>query len=133
MPLSHLTLDVADRIATITVNRPDKLNALNDATIAELGEAIDQVKTTTADTGKRVDELSTNINARLVQVSDLLDKSNAIAGKIEKGQGTMGLLMNDPRLYESLVDTGKTLSLTVTDLRRLVAQWEQEGFTLKLK
>lgn len=37
-----LTLDVADRIATITVNRPDKLNALNDATIAELGRAIDE-------------------------------------------------------------------------------------------
>ncbi|NCW44319.1 MAG: enoyl-CoA hydratase [Gemmatimonadaceae bacterium] len=37
-----LTLDVADRIATITVNRPDKLNALNDATVAELGRAIDE-------------------------------------------------------------------------------------------
>jgi enoyl-CoA hydratase len=37
-----LTLDVADRIATITVNRPDKLNALNDAIIAELGRAIDE-------------------------------------------------------------------------------------------
>jgi enoyl-CoA hydratase len=39
-----LLFEVADRIATITVNRPDKLNALNDATIAELGAAIDEAR-----------------------------------------------------------------------------------------
>lgn len=44
MPYQLLTLDVADRIATITVTRPDKLNALNDATIGELGEAIDEAR-----------------------------------------------------------------------------------------
>jgi enoyl-CoA hydratase len=44
MPFQFLTLEVADRIATLTVNRPDKLNALNDATIAELGQAIDQIR-----------------------------------------------------------------------------------------
>jgi len=44
MPFQNLTLDVADRIATLTVNRPDKLNALNDATIAELGHAIDEIR-----------------------------------------------------------------------------------------
>ncbi len=42
MSYQFLTFSVADRIATITVNRPDKLNALNDATIAELGVAIDE-------------------------------------------------------------------------------------------
>lgn len=43
MAFEHLIVESADRIATITVNRPDKLNALNDATIVELGRAIDQL------------------------------------------------------------------------------------------
>ena len=44
MSYQFLTLDVENRIATLTINRPDKLNALNDATIAELGRAIDEVR-----------------------------------------------------------------------------------------
>lgn len=44
MPHETLTLAVADRIATITVNRPDKLNALNDLVISELGAAIDALR-----------------------------------------------------------------------------------------
>jgi enoyl-CoA hydratase len=43
MTYSTLTLDVADRIATISANRPDKLNALNDALITELGAAMDEI------------------------------------------------------------------------------------------
>ena len=39
-----LLFDVADGIATITVNRPDKLNALNATVITELGELGEQVR-----------------------------------------------------------------------------------------
>src|SRR5881398_3538896 len=43
MAYQHLTLSVQDRIATLTVNRPDKLNALNAALIGELGAAIEEL------------------------------------------------------------------------------------------
>ena len=44
MSYTALTLEVADGVATVTVNRPDKLNALNDATIGELGAAADELR-----------------------------------------------------------------------------------------
>ena len=44
MDYELLTFQVADRVATITVNRPDKLNALNDALMRELGVAIDEAR-----------------------------------------------------------------------------------------
>jgi enoyl-CoA hydratase len=44
MSESLVLFDVADRIATITINRPDKLNAINDALMGALGAAIDQVR-----------------------------------------------------------------------------------------
>ena len=44
MPDSPVIYEVADRIATITVSRPDKLNALDDATLRALGESIDRAR-----------------------------------------------------------------------------------------
>jgi enoyl-CoA hydratase len=35
-PFEFLLLDISDRVATVTINRPDKLNALNAQVIAEL-------------------------------------------------------------------------------------------------
>lgn len=47
---SNLTLEVQDRIAVLSVNRPDKLNALNEQTIRELGDAFGEI-TGRADVG----------------------------------------------------------------------------------
>ncbi|MGQ0703244.1 MAG: enoyl-CoA hydratase/isomerase family protein [Gemmatimonadales bacterium] len=43
MATSELLYDLADGLALVTINRPDKLNALNDAVITALGEIASQV------------------------------------------------------------------------------------------
>jgi enoyl-CoA hydratase len=45
MPYELLLLEITDRIATVTINRPDKLNALNDTVMRELGAVIDELGT----------------------------------------------------------------------------------------
>lgn len=43
MTYENLLVDVSERIATITFNRPKALNALNPATVRELGAALEEV------------------------------------------------------------------------------------------
>ncbi len=99
----------------------------------ETTNTVKQVRETVADGGQRLDALSRQINERMQQLADVLDKVDSIATKVDKGNGTAALLVNDPRLYASLVDSSRDLDLTFKDMQRLVAQWEQDGFTLKLK
>jgi enoyl-CoA hydratase len=51
VPYDTLTFAVADGVATITLNRPNVLNALNAATIGELGAAVDTVRAQSDITG----------------------------------------------------------------------------------
>lgn len=44
MPFQNILLDVKDRVAYITLNRPDKLNALNWKTMQELQDALSSVR-----------------------------------------------------------------------------------------
>jgi phospholipid/cholesterol/gamma-HCH transport system substrate-binding protein len=79
-----------------------------------------------------IDELSKQMTDRMAQVSRILDQFQSIANKVDQGKGSAGLLVNDTKLYESLVDTSKELNLTITDLKLLVKQWTDEGVYIKL-
>jgi phospholipid/cholesterol/gamma-HCH transport system substrate-binding protein len=126
--------DLAGTLASArtTSENLQKFTTRLDGLATQTEEALKSFRQTSDTSGKRVDEVSKQVGDRMSQLGELLEKVNTIATRIEKGQGTLGLLLNDPRLYESLTDTGKTLSLTVADLRRLIDQWEKEGLTLKL-
>jgi enoyl-CoA hydratase len=45
MTYSTLLFEVRDGVAVVTINRPDKLNALNDQVMAELADAVERITT----------------------------------------------------------------------------------------
>jgi enoyl-CoA hydratase len=97
MPYQLLTLDVADRIATITVNRPDKLNALNSALMAELGLAVTEA-IGRADVGA---VLLTGAGRSFVAGADIAELADQTAveakARSERGQRTFGLFETSPK------------------------------------
>ncbi|MEP6999638.1 MAG: enoyl-CoA hydratase-related protein [bacterium] len=97
MPYEFLTFDVADRIATITVNRPDKLNALNDTLMSELGLAMIEARER-ADVGG---VLLTGAGRAFVagaDIGELADQSATQAkARAERGQRTFRLFETSPK------------------------------------
>ena len=118
----------ANRIGASLEKFSGKLEKISADTSATVGE----VRVTVAESRKNLDELSKQISGRVDQVAGALENLQAVTAKIDKGEGTAGALVNDPKLYQSLVDTSEELNLTVASLRRLIEQWEQEGVTLRL-
>jgi enoyl-CoA hydratase len=97
MTYELLTFQVTDRIATITVNRPDKLNALNDALMRELGAAMDEA-IARSDVGA---VLLTGAGRAFVagaDIAELADQS-AVEGKAraERGQRTFRKFEQSPK------------------------------------
>ena len=97
MSYELLTFNVADRIATITVNRPDKLNALNDALMGELAAAITEARS-------RPDVAAvilTGAGRAFVAGADIseLAGQGAVEGKArsERGQQTFRLFETSPK------------------------------------
>ena len=107
----------------------DGLPKLSDQASGVMTHADDAILKTQA----RVDELSKKLADSAARLSALLDDLHSVSEKINNGQGTAGLLVNDPKLYQASVDSIRELNANLLDLQRLLEQWEQEGLSMNLK
>ena len=95
-------------------------------TLSAFGNTATKANATLETTQKDIDKVA----QKLVETLAQLDTS---IKTITSGQGTTGKLVNDPRLYDGLVDLSKSLKSTVDDLDFLLNKWKDEGVNLKLK
>jgi phospholipid/cholesterol/gamma-HCH transport system substrate-binding protein len=97
-----------------------------------VGNNLDKFTVRLTKVSDEADATLSDVRGSMAKLSGILDNFQSVSNKINQGQGTAGLLVNDPKLYQGLVDTTKELNLTIASLQRVVQQWEQEGVTLKL-
>jgi phospholipid/cholesterol/gamma-HCH transport system substrate-binding protein len=101
--------------------------------MAKLTEIANAGKTTL----QKADENMDRVANSLVDTSDKLGKVmvnlSSITDKINSGQGTMGKLVNDGRLYEQLLEDSRQIDLILKDLKAFVEESKQKGLPIKLK
>src|SRR5437879_1400841 len=95
MNFQNLKFEIKDRIAYVTINRPDKLNALNMATMSELRQAFTELRD---DAETRVVLLTGAGEKAFVAGADIneLNKNNPVEAKAytHKGQAVLDLIEN---------------------------------------
>ncbi len=67
------------------------------------------------------------------QIESLLSTGQEMVGKINQGEGTLGALLNDARLYKGLLDSIDEMGLLLEDVRAIMEQWKESGVPLNLK
>jgi hypothetical protein len=68
------------------------------------------------------------LEARFTTMGEQLE---SIIAKVSEGDGTVGRLLNDPRLYEDMREAAERLSITLRDLQAMVRKVKEEGLELK--
>jgi phospholipid/cholesterol/gamma-HCH transport system substrate-binding protein len=58
-----------------------------------------------------------NLAGTLANVNNVLSRMNAITTKIDNGQGSIGLLLNDKKLYENLDKSAAQLNSLIEDMK----------------
>ena len=107
---------------------------------ASAAEAMDSVKafavaakSATTRAGDDVHDLAQKLIDDAEKLSQLVMTLNQAAMKLSAGEGTFGKLLNDPALFNSLVDMSNGLKKMVDDFDALAKKWNEQGVQMKIK
>ncbi|MFQ5807330.1 MAG: MlaD family protein [Phycisphaerae bacterium] len=95
------------------------------ATAAEGKVLIEKASVAITNIDGHAERLARDLTDNVELVSSFLTQMNTIVKKAEQGEGTIGRLFMDDRLYESLVLTFRRLAKTTEEFRLLVKEWQK--------
>lgn len=81
---------------------------------------IDELGAQGADVVKNANEMLRRTGGTMDNISTLLQQLNTAMASVNSKEGTIGLMLNDKRLYEELVLTSKRLTKALDDVREVM-------------
>jgi phospholipid/cholesterol/gamma-HCH transport system substrate-binding protein len=116
----HLSRTIADLSTTVNQlkNTSVKLNTFWDTNGHNLSHSIQNIDKMTSDFASVSDSLKhADISGLVKNLHQTVNKLNSTLEKVNKGDGSMAKLLNDPALYQNLERSTKELQLLLKDLR----------------
>lgn len=113
--------------AQVAIDNLAKFGQDAQAAAQEARQVLAKAGTTLDSTHTHIDDLSDRLAGNLDQVSRFLDYMTAAARDMAEGQGTVGMLLRDPKFYDSLILTVERIGKAAEELKVLVIQWQREG------
>lgn len=123
-------LDMFENLRQMSADGREALANISETT-AELQSSLQRIATKIEggidDASRHMDEIATDLQPVLLHSAELAASLSRIARAIEQEEGTAGLFVHDPRLYESLLLTSQRMTELVDTIQRLAARFEMEG------
>ncbi len=88
---------------------------------------VEKVDATIVTTHEHIDALGTKLRTNAEQLSRVLDYVTAVGQQMAEGEGTVGMLLRDPKFYDELMLTVQRLGSAAGELQVLVKQWQTQG------
>lgn len=131
-------LDSINKVIGDEENRKNIKSALAgfNAAAEAMTKAMNKVETLAASSTSaiaRYEKLAGKLTDDADQLGKLLTSLANAAEKIQAGEGTAGKLINDPKLYNELVETAAQIKETFATLGKLLEEWKAKGVGIKLK
>jgi phospholipid/cholesterol/gamma-HCH transport system substrate-binding protein len=121
-----------ERFVTVSLGSPTATRAepgdtIDGETPASFADVVDQLSTVAENVSALTESLRMNSERLLANLADVVEQNRdalgdtaqhlaSITGKLDKGTGTLGLLLNDPGLYDRVTSTLGDVRQSVQDL-----------------
>ncbi len=125
------TLDAVYAVAGNSKNQANLEKTLKN--LATASDDLTKFMKSANKTMANADELTRQLITDAGEIGLMIKEFRKTAEKINSGKGTVAKMLNDPKLYNNLLEITTQLGQLTKDFRRLANKWEKSGVGIKIK